>query len=162
MVSNGGECVPHGNQSPAVPPQAHSGLDLFSSMPNSSSESTVGITTLYILWTAAYCTCVTCFFFFTSPCPCQSVSSFMPQSRVTASVPENLSLFLDSAPKAGEGTVKKLSKDSILSLYASTPSVHASSLATHGEDCCRFLGSLSGGRIFLLVQFHYSIIISVQ
>ncbi|XP_008329655.1 stromal membrane-associated protein 2 isoform X2 [Cynoglossus semilaevis] len=101
VVSNGGECVPHGNQSPAVPPQAHSGLDLFSSMPNSSSEST-------------------------------SVSSFMPQSRVTASVPENLSLFLDSAPKAGEGTVKKLSKDSILSLYASTPSVHASSLATHG------------------------------
>uniref|UniRef100_A0A3B4GYK2 Stromal membrane-associated protein 2-like n=1 Tax=Pundamilia nyererei TaxID=303518 RepID=A0A3B4GYK2_9CICH len=56
----------------------------------------------------------------------QSVSSTMPQSRVTASVPENLSLFLDAAPKAEEGTVKKLSKDSILSLYASTPSVHAS------------------------------------
>ncbi|KAM7372976.1 hypothetical protein PAMP_007864 [Pampus punctatissimus] len=33
--------------------------------------------------------------------------------------------------KAKEGTVKKLSKDSILSLYASTPSVHASSMATH-------------------------------
>uniref|UniRef100_A0A8D3CX22 Arf-GAP domain-containing protein n=1 Tax=Scophthalmus maximus TaxID=52904 RepID=A0A8D3CX22_SCOMX len=57
--------------------------------------------------------------------PHQPVSSSMPQSRVTASVPENLSLFLDMAPKA-EGTVKKLSKDSILSLYASTPSVHAS------------------------------------
>uniref|UniRef100_A0A3Q4GQ87 Small ArfGAP2 n=1 Tax=Neolamprologus brichardi TaxID=32507 RepID=A0A3Q4GQ87_NEOBR len=61
----------------------------------------------------------------------QSVSSTMPQSRVTASVPENLSLFLDAAPKAEEGTVKKLSKDSILSLYASTPSVHASSMAAH-------------------------------
>lgn len=48
-------------------------------------------------------------------------------------MPENLSLFLDPAPKAEEGTVKKLSKDSILSLYASTPSVHASSMATHGE-----------------------------
>uniref|UniRef100_A0A3Q0R0F8 Small ArfGAP2 n=1 Tax=Amphilophus citrinellus TaxID=61819 RepID=A0A3Q0R0F8_AMPCI len=60
------------------------------------------------------------------------VSSAMPQSRVTASVPENLSLFLNPAPKAEEGTVKKLSKDSILSLYASTPSVHASSMAAHG------------------------------
>eukprot|EP00064_Thunnus_orientalis_P011517 superscaffoldBa00001666_g11548 len=60
------------------------------------------------------------------------VSSSLPQSRVTASVPENLSLFLDPAAKAGEGTVKKLSKDSILSLYGSTPSVHASSMATHG------------------------------
>lgn len=58
----------------------------------------------------------------------------MPQSRVTASVPENLSLFLNPAPKAEEGTVKKLSKDSILSLYASTPSVHASSMAAHGEN----------------------------
>lgn len=48
-------------------------------------------------------------------------------------MPENLSLFLDPAPKAEEGTVKKLSKDSILSLYASTPSVRASSMATHGE-----------------------------
>lgn len=55
----------------------------------------------------------------------------MPQSRVTASVPENLSLFLDPAPKNEE--VKKLSKDSILSLYASTPSVHTSSMAPHGE-----------------------------
>uniref|UniRef100_A0A667WVK6 Small ArfGAP2 n=1 Tax=Myripristis murdjan TaxID=586833 RepID=A0A667WVK6_9TELE len=52
-------------------------------------------------------------------------SSSMPRSRVAASVPENLSLFLDPAPKAEETTVKKLSKDSILSLYASAPSVHA-------------------------------------
>uniref|UniRef100_A0A8C3ANR6 Small ArfGAP2 n=1 Tax=Cyclopterus lumpus TaxID=8103 RepID=A0A8C3ANR6_CYCLU len=58
------------------------------------------------------------------PAPSSSVSSSMPQSRVTASVPDNLSLFMCSAPKAEEGTVKKLSKDSILSLYASTPSVY--------------------------------------
>lgn len=45
-------------------------------------------------------------------------------------MPENLSLFLDPAPKKEE--VKKLSKDSILSLYASTPSVHANSMAAHG------------------------------
>lgn len=59
--------------------------------------------------------------------------SSLPQSRVTASVPENLSLFLDPAPKTEEGPVKKLSKDSILSLYGSTPSLHASSMATHGQ-----------------------------
>lgn len=63
----------------------------------------------------------------------------MPQSRVTASVPENLSLFLDPVPKAEEGTVKKLSKDSILSLYSSTPSVHASSMATHSENYSQML-----------------------
>ncbi|XP_035477101.1 stromal membrane-associated protein 2 isoform X2 [Scophthalmus maximus] len=93
-------------QSPAVPnpPLSHSALDLFSSLPTPSSVSSTKTT---------------------------PVSSSMPQSRVTASVPENLSLFLDMAPKA-EGTVKKLSKDSILSLYASTPSVHASSMANHG------------------------------
>lgn len=56
----------------------------------------------------------------------------MPQCRVTASVPENLSLFMDPASKAEETTGKKLSKDSILSLYASTPSVHANSMG-HGE-----------------------------
>ncbi|XP_062301974.1 stromal membrane-associated protein 2 isoform X1 [Osmerus eperlanus] len=56
--------------------------------------------------------------------------SSMPQGRVAASVPENLSLFLDPAPRPGEGT-KKLSKDSILSLYASTPSVHTSNMAAH-------------------------------
>ncbi|XP_019723359.1 stromal membrane-associated protein 2 isoform X2 [Hippocampus comes] len=54
-------------------------------------------------------------------------------SRVTASVPENLSLFLDPAPRKAEGTFQKLSKDSILSLYGSTPSVHISSMApSHG------------------------------
>lgn len=66
----------------------------------------------------------------------QHVSSSLPQSRVTASVPENLSLFLDPKPKTEE--VKKLSKDSILSLYASTPSVHASSMAAHGESYADF------------------------
>lgn len=82
-------------------------------------------------------------------CPChlialplQPASSSMPQSRVTASVPENLSLFLDPVPKAEVGAVKKLSKDSILSLYASTPSVHASSMATHGEIWRTFVYSL--------------------
>ncbi|XP_040909832.1 stromal membrane-associated protein 2 isoform X2 [Toxotes jaculatrix] len=106
-VSNGGGCVPDSNESPVVanPPLAHSALDLFSSLPTPSSSSSTKTT---------------------------PVSSSMPQSRVTASVPENLSLFLDPAPKVEEGTVKKLSKDSILSLYASTPSVHASSMATHG------------------------------
>ncbi|XP_044027062.1 stromal membrane-associated protein 2 isoform X2 [Siniperca chuatsi] len=106
-VSNGGGCVPDSNESPAVshPALAHSALDLFSSPPAPSSTSS------------------------TKTMP---VSSSMPQSRVTASVPENLSLFLDPAAKAEEGTVKKLSKDSILSLYASTPSVHATSMATHG------------------------------
>ncbi|XP_028284752.1 stromal membrane-associated protein 2 [Parambassis ranga] len=103
-VSNGGGCVPDSNESPAVsnPALAHTALDLFSSLPTSASSKNM------------------------------SVSSSMPQSRVTASVPENLSLFLDATPKAEEGTVKKLSKDSILSLYASTPSVHASSMAAHG------------------------------
>ncbi|XP_072226967.1 stromal membrane-associated protein 2 [Leuresthes tenuis] len=107
VVSNGGGCVPDSNESPVVsnPALAHSALDLFSSLPAPFSAS---------------CTK-------TTPVPCS-----MPQSRVTASVPENLSLFLDPKPKAGEGTVKKLSKDSILSLYASTPSVHASSMAAHG------------------------------
>lgn len=64
----------------------------------------------------------------------QSLPSFLPQSRVTASVPENLSLFLDPAPTTEEGPVKKLSKDSILSLYGSTPSLHASSMAPHGQQ----------------------------
>ncbi|KAM4539830.1 stromal membrane-associated protein 2 [Odontesthes bonariensis] len=107
VVSNGGGCVRDRNESPVVsnPALAHSALDLFSSLPAPSSAS---------------CTKTT------------PVSSSMPQSRVTASVPENLSLFLDPKPKSWDGTVKKLSKDSILSLYASTPSVHASSMAAHG------------------------------
>ncbi|XP_056255164.1 stromal membrane-associated protein 2 [Seriola aureovittata] len=107
VVSNGGGCVPDSNESPAVsnPPLAHSALDLFSSLPTPSSASSTKTTPVF---------------------------NSMPQSRVTASVPENLSLFLDPTPKAEEGTVRKLSKDSILSLYASTPSVHASSMAAHG------------------------------
>ncbi|XP_060915022.1 stromal membrane-associated protein 2 [Labrus mixtus] len=106
-VSNGGGCVPDSNKSPAVsnPTLAHSALDLFSSLPAPSSASSSKTT---------------------------PVSNSMPQNRVTASVPENLSLFLDPARKGEGGTVKKLSKDSILSLYASTPSIHASSMATHG------------------------------
>lgn len=48
-------------------------------------------------------------------------------------MPENLSLFLDPAPRTEEAQVKKLSKDSILSLYGSTPSLHASSMAPHGQ-----------------------------
>lgn len=91
--------VSHSFESPAL---NHTGLDLFSSLPSSSTSAK------------------------TTP-----ISSSMPHSRVTASVPENLSLFLDP-PKKEEGTVKKLSKDSILSLYASTPSVHTNSMAAHG------------------------------
>lgn len=112
-VSNGGGSVPDSNESPVVsnPALAHSALDLFSSLPAPSSASSTKTAVAHMH---------------------NPVSSSMPQSRVTASVPENLSLFLDPAPKAEEGTVKKLSKDSILSLYASTPSVHASSMAAHG------------------------------
>ncbi|XP_041867864.1 stromal membrane-associated protein 2 [Melanotaenia boesemani] len=107
VVSNGRGCVPDSNESPVVSNAtlAQSALDLFSSLPAPSSASS------------------------TKTMP---VSSSMSQSRVTASVPENLSLFLDPKRKVEEGTVKKLSKDSILSLYASTPSVHASSIAAHG------------------------------
>ncbi|XP_029298800.1 stromal membrane-associated protein 2 [Cottoperca gobio] len=106
-VSNGGGCISDSNGSPAVSNTAlaHSALDLFSSLPALSSFSSKRNT---------------------------PVSSSMPQSRVTASVPENLSLFLDRTPKAEGGTVRKLSKDSILSLYASTPSVLSSSMSTHG------------------------------
>uniref|UniRef100_A0A1A7WVR6 Small ArfGAP2 n=1 Tax=Iconisemion striatum TaxID=60296 RepID=A0A1A7WVR6_9TELE len=102
VVSNGGGCAPDCNESPVVSnsAQARSALDLFSSLPASTSTK-------------------------------MPVSSSLPQSRVTASVPENLSLFLDPKPKTEEGAVKKLSKDSILSLYSSTPSVHASSMAAH-------------------------------
>ncbi|XP_033980138.1 stromal membrane-associated protein 2 isoform X2 [Trematomus bernacchii] len=101
-VSNGGGC----NGSPAVsnPALAHSALDLFSSLPAPATASSKNNT---------------------------PVSSSMPQSRVTASVPENLSLFLDRTQNAEGGAVKKLSKDSILSLYASAPSVHAS-MSAHG------------------------------
>ncbi|KAL1255987.1 hypothetical protein QQF64_014048, partial [Cirrhinus molitorella] len=46
-------------------------------------------------------------------------SGSMPTGRVAASVPENLSLFLDP-PSKNEDSGKKMSKDSILSLYGST------------------------------------------
>ncbi|XP_047240498.1 stromal membrane-associated protein 2 [Girardinichthys multiradiatus] len=106
-VSNGGGCLLDSNESPMVsnPAQAQSALDLFGSLPAPFSVSSMKIT---------------------------PASSSLPQSRVTASVPENLSLFMDPKAKTDEGNVKKLSKDSILSLYASTPSLHASSMAPHG------------------------------
>ncbi|XP_034092557.1 stromal membrane-associated protein 2 isoform X1 [Gymnodraco acuticeps] len=106
-VSNGGGCVSDSNGRPAVsnPALAHSALDLFSSLSAPATASSKRNT---------------------------PVSSSMPQSRVTASVPENLSLFLDRTQKAEGGAVKKLSKDSILSLYASAPSVHASMSAHAG------------------------------
>ncbi|TSK28211.1 Stromal membrane-associated protein 2 [Bagarius yarrelli] len=47
-----------------------------------------------------------------------SLSSSIPQGRGAASVPENLSLFLDP-PIRNEENSKKMSKDSILSLYSS-------------------------------------------
>ncbi|KAG9355678.1 hypothetical protein JZ751_000516 [Albula glossodonta] len=56
-------------------------------------------------------------------------SGSMPTGRVASSVPENLSLFLDPAPKPEESG--KMSKDSILSLY-STVSPHANNMAAHG------------------------------
>ncbi|KAL0961824.1 hypothetical protein UPYG_G00332170 [Umbra pygmaea] len=67
---------------------------------------------------------------FTSPA--NTPVGSMPRGRVTASVPENLSLFLDSSPRQ-EGSVKKMSKDSILSLYATTPTLHHN-LAVHGNN----------------------------
>lgn len=100
-VSNGG-CVPDSNESPAVTNPPPAHLDIFGALPSSASS-----------------------------CKPTAAAGSMPQSRVTASVPENLSLFLDRT-KTEEAPVKKLSKDSILSLYASTPSVHAGSMATHG------------------------------
>uniref|UniRef100_A0A4W5KMT5 Small ArfGAP2 n=1 Tax=Hucho hucho TaxID=62062 RepID=A0A4W5KMT5_9TELE len=55
----------------------------------------------------------------------------MPRGCVAASVPENLSLFLDSAPRQ-EGSRTKMSKDSILSLYATTPTWHQNLAARSG------------------------------
>uniref|UniRef100_A0A4W5JPK6 Small ArfGAP2 n=1 Tax=Hucho hucho TaxID=62062 RepID=A0A4W5JPK6_9TELE len=55
----------------------------------------------------------------------------MPRGCVATSVPENLSLFLDSAPRQ-EGSRKKMSKDSILSLYATTPTWHQNLAARAG------------------------------
>ncbi|XP_064876208.1 stromal membrane-associated protein 2-like [Oncorhynchus nerka] len=71
-----------------------------------------------------------------SPLPASSttstpVGSSMPRGCVAASVPENLSLFLDSAPRQ-EGSRTKMSKDSILSLYATTPTWHQNLAARAG------------------------------
>ncbi|MFT7811179.1 stromal membrane-associated protein 2 isoform X1 [Arapaima gigas] len=64
------------------------------------------------------------------PDPFQPASASMPTNRqVGGSVPENLSLFLDPVPKPEENG-KKLSKDSILSLYSSVMP-HANNMATH-------------------------------
>lgn len=72
--------------------------------------------------------------------PCQldlqPASGAMPSGRVAASVPENLSLFLDPPAKAEEGSggaggSKKLSKDSILSLYGNSAMPQAN-MAAHG------------------------------
>ncbi|XP_023687848.1 stromal membrane-associated protein 2 [Paramormyrops kingsleyae] len=61
--------------------------------------------------------------------PPASVS--MPvKHQVGSSVPENLSLFLDPAPKPEE-VPRKMSKDSILSLY-STVTPHTNSMPPHG------------------------------
>ncbi|XP_049331281.1 stromal membrane-associated protein 2 [Astyanax mexicanus] len=82
--------VANGKASPEQSPA----LDLFSSLPaanSSSAKSTPGS---------------------------GSISSSMPKGRVAASVPENLSLFLDPPAKSEESS-KKMSKDSILSLYSS-------------------------------------------
>lgn len=58
----------------------------------------------------------------------------MPAGRVAASVPENLSLFLDQ-PTKSEDSAKKMSKDSILSLYSSaTPQTN---MTAHGKMSLR-------------------------
>ncbi|KAL7829396.1 hypothetical protein AOLI_G00302810 [Acnodon oligacanthus] len=82
--------VANGKASPEQSPA----LDLFSSLPAANSNSAK------------------------STPASGSVSSSMPKGRVAASVPENLSLFLDPPAKSEENS-KKMSKDSILSLYSS-------------------------------------------
>ncbi|GAA6100484.1 stromal membrane-associated protein 2 isoform X1 [Tachysurus ichikawai] len=74
-------------------PEQNFALDLFSSLPTATSHSA------------------------RSTPGSSSVSSSIPKGRAAASVPENLSLFLDP-PSKNEESSKKLSKDSILSLYS--------------------------------------------
>ncbi|XP_026989608.1 stromal membrane-associated protein 2 isoform X2 [Tachysurus fulvidraco] len=74
-------------------PEQSFALDLFSSLPTATSHSA------------------------RSTPGSSSVSSSIPKGRAAASVPENLSLFLDP-PSKNEESSKKLSKDSILSLYS--------------------------------------------
>ncbi|CAB1320333.1 unnamed protein product, partial [Coregonus sp. 'balchen'] len=92
--------------SPAVanPTTVHSGRDLFNSLPASSSTT------------------------YTKTTP---VGSSMPRGCEASSVPKNLSLFLDSAPRQ-EGSRRKMSKDSILSLYATPPTSHQNLAARAG------------------------------
>uniref|UniRef100_A0A671RKH8 Stromal membrane-associated protein 2-like n=1 Tax=Sinocyclocheilus anshuiensis TaxID=1608454 RepID=A0A671RKH8_9TELE len=80
--------VPNGKPSTKLSPA----LDLFSSLPAAVSSSNSSRST--------------------------PSSGSMPTGRVAASVPENLSLFLDP-PSKSEDSGKKMSKDSILSLYGS-------------------------------------------
>ncbi|KAF5909111.1 stromal membrane-associated protein 2, partial [Clarias magur] len=75
-------------------PEQGQALDLFSSLPTATSHSA------------------------RSTPGSSSVPSSMPKGRAAASVPENLSLFLDP-PTKNEESSKKMSKDSILSLYSS-------------------------------------------
>ncbi|XP_070996220.1 stromal membrane-associated protein 2 [Oncorhynchus clarkii lewisi] len=104
VVSNGRSSPgERGCPAAANPATMHSDLNLFSPLPASSTTSTK-----------------------TTP-----VGSSMPRGCVAASVPENLSLFLDSAPRQ-EGSRTKMSKDSILSLYATTPTWHQNLAARAG------------------------------
>ncbi|XP_038843726.1 stromal membrane-associated protein 2-like [Salvelinus namaycush] len=97
LISNGrSSSEERGSPLVANPATVHSDLNLFSSLPASSSTTSTKTT---------------------------PVGSSMPRGCVAASVPENLSLFLDSAPRQ-EGSRTKMSKDSILSLYATTPTSH--------------------------------------
>uniref|UniRef100_A0A8K9UDW8 Arf-GAP domain-containing protein n=1 Tax=Oncorhynchus mykiss TaxID=8022 RepID=A0A8K9UDW8_ONCMY len=104
VVSNGRSSPgERGCPAAANPATMHSDLNLFSPLPASSTTSTK-----------------------TTP-----VGSSMPRGCVAASVPENLSLFLDSAPRQ-EGSRTKMSKDSILSLYGTTPTWHQNLAARAG------------------------------
>uniref|UniRef100_A0AAZ3RLS8 Arf-GAP domain-containing protein n=1 Tax=Oncorhynchus tshawytscha TaxID=74940 RepID=A0AAZ3RLS8_ONCTS len=104
VVSNGRSSPgERGCPAAANPATLHSDLNLFSPLPASSTTSTK-----------------------TTP-----VGSSMPRGCVAASGPENLSLFLDSAPRQ-EGSRTKMSKDSILSLYATTPTWHQNLAARAG------------------------------
>ncbi|KAK3508166.1 hypothetical protein QTP70_015365 [Hemibagrus guttatus] len=80
--------VANGSASPEL------ALDLFSSLPTATSHSA------------------------RSTPGSSSMSNSIPKGRAAASVPENLSLFLDP-PSKNEESSKKMSKDSILSLYSS-------------------------------------------
>ncbi|XP_064835140.1 stromal membrane-associated protein 2-like [Oncorhynchus masou masou] len=105
VVSNGSSSPrERGCPAAANPATMHSDLNLFSPLPASSSTTSTKTT---------------------------PVDSSMPRGCVAASVPENLSLVLDSEPRQ-EGSRTKMSKDSILSLYATTPTWHQNLAARAG------------------------------